>query len=345
MKAAVIEAVNKLVVREVPEPVMGDYDCLCQGLYGATCSGTDLHLQAAHPLFGVTFPSILGHESIGRVIEVGPKVRNFEVGQRAIGGLVFDFSDPAYSSGWGGFCEYTLANDHDAMVADGVATAGHGWFECYEIQRPAPMDIPVEAALLMCTWREVYGGFGDFQLKPGADILVFGAGPVGLSFVKLARLLGLGYIGVVDPLEAKRRRAVEMGADEAFPPGSPALSGLQVRRGKPLDAVIDAVGRESIANAALSLIGMGGSICIYGVLAEPSITIHKHQGPYNFNLFVHQWPTRSRERAAMEPLCAWVRQGQLRAADFITHEFPVERIAEAIEAVRSGEALKVLLRY
>jgi threonine dehydrogenase-like Zn-dependent dehydrogenase len=207
------------------------------------------------------------------------------------------------------------------MVADGVVGAEHGWFECYEIQRPVPMDIPVEAALPMCTWREVYGGFGDFQLKPGADILVFGAGPAGLSFVKLARLLGLGYIGVVDPLEIKRRRALQMGADEAFEPGSVK------------------------ARAALSLIGMGGSICIYGVLAEPSITIHKHQAPYNFNLFVHQWPTRSRERAAMEPLCDWVRQGKLRAADFTTHEFPIDRIAEAIEAVRGGEALKVLLRY
>jgi Zn-dependent alcohol dehydrogenase len=47
----------------------------------------------------------------------------------------------------------------------------------------------------------------------------------------------------------------------------------------------------------------------------------------------------------MAPLCDWVRQGKLRAADFITHEFPVERITDAIEAVRTGEALKVLLRY
>ena len=47
----------------------------------------------------------------------------------------------------------------------------------------------------------------------------------------------------------------------------------------------------------------------------------------------------------MEPLCDWVRQGRLCAADFITHEFPVERIAGAIEAVRGGEALKALLRY
>ena len=61
--------------------------------------------------------------------------------------------------------------------------------------------------------------------------------------------------------------------------------------------------------------------------------------------FVHQWPTRSRERAAMQPLCEWVRQGKLPAAEFITHEFPVERIAEAVEAVLGGEALKVVLRY
>ena len=102
----------------------------------------------------------------------------------------------------------------------------HGWFEFYEIQRAVPPDIPLEAAVLMCTWREVYGGFGDFQLKAGDDILVFGAGPVGLSFVKFGRLLGLGYIGVVDPLESKRARALAMGADEAFAPDSPALAEL-----------------------------------------------------------------------------------------------------------------------
>jgi threonine dehydrogenase-like Zn-dependent dehydrogenase len=338
MRAVAVTEPGKVAIVDLLRPTPGPYQALVRTEVACLCNSTDAKLIAGHFPGVDHYPLVLGHESAGIVEAVGPRVRNFHPGQRAIGGLVFDFSDPAYSSGWGGFCEYTLANDHDAMVADGVATAEHGWFECYEIQRPVPMDIPVEAALLMCTWREVYGGFGDFQLQAGADILVFGAGPVGLSFVKLARLLGLGYIGVVDPLESKRRRALEMGADEAF-------SGTPERRARPFDAVVDAVGRESIANAALSLIGMGGSICIYGVLAEPNITIHKHQGPYNFNLFVHQWPTRSRERAAMEPLCDWVRQGKLRGADFITHEFPVEQIANAIEAVRGGEALKVVLRY
>ena len=60
------------------------------------------------------------------------------------------------ASGWGGFCEYVLVNDHDAMVADGVADEKHGWFECYEIQRKVAPDIQPEAAGLLCTWREVY---------------------------------------------------------------------------------------------------------------------------------------------------------------------------------------------
>jgi len=117
------------------------------------------------------------------------------------------------------------------------------------------------------------------------------------------------------------------------------------RRGEPLNAVIDAVGSEPVVNAGLRLIGMGGAICVYGVIDEPSLTIRKHRGPYNFNLYVHQWPTRSRERAAMEPLCDWIRSGQLRPGDFITHEFPLEKIGDALAAVASGQSLKVLLRY
>ena len=216
---------------------------------------------------------------------VGPRVKNFKPGQRVIGGLNMKFADPRYTSGWGALSDYTLANDHDAMVADGVAGADHGWLEVFEIQRSVSSDISVEAAVLLCTWREVYAAFGDFHLEPGQDIVIFGAGPVGLSFVKFARLLGLGYIGVVDPLEAKRAKALEAGATEAFAPGSAELAKLTARRGKPLDAVIDAVGHESIVNAGLPLIRMAGSICVYGVIADPVIHLQKGCGPYNFNLY------------------------------------------------------------
>ena len=344
MQAIAVIEPNRVEIVEVDKPEPGPYQAVVRTEVAYLCNATDGKLVAGHFPGVEDYPLMLGHEGAGIVEEVGEKVRNFHVGDRAISGLLFEFSDPKYASAWGGFCQYTLCNDHDAMVADGVADEEHGWFECYEIQRTVDADISPEAAALLCTWREVYGGFGDFQLAEGDDILVFGAGPVGLSFVKFGKLLGLGYIGSVDPLENKREKAAAMGADETFSPDDD-LAALVEKRGKPFDAVIDAVGVPAITNAALPLIKMGGTIGIYGVIADEAVTVAKSKGPFNFNLFVHQWPTRHRERAAQGPLCQWLREGKLNAQEFITHEFAVEQINDALEAVKRGEVIKALLRY
>jgi D-arabinose 1-dehydrogenase-like Zn-dependent alcohol dehydrogenase len=345
MRAVAVVEPNRVEVVEIGEPTVGPYQAKVRTEAALLCNSTDSKLVAGHFPGVEDYPLMLGHEVAGIVEAVGDKVRSFKVGDRVIGGLLFEFSDPAYATGWGGFCEYTLANDHDAMVEDGVADEEHGWFECYEIQRTVDADISLESAGLLCTWREVYGAFEDFHLKPGDDILVYGGGPVGLTFVKFARLLGLGYVGLVDRHAHKRERAQAMGADAVFVPDSPFIEKLTEQRGKPLDAVIDAVGKEEIINAALPLIKMGGSICVYGVISGESVTVNKSTGPYNFNLFVHQWPTRARERAAQGPICDWIRQGKVSSEEFITHEFPVEQINDALEAVKRGEVIKALLRY
>jgi len=345
MRAIAVVEPGRVEVIDLAEPSPGPYQVKVKSEAACLCNATDGKLVAGHFPGVDKYPLILGHESVGVVVEAGPKVRNFKPGDRVIGGLLFDFGDPRYASGWGGFCEYTLANDHDAMVADGAADAKHGWLEVYEIQRSVAHDISVEDAVMLCTWREVYGGFGDFHLQPGDDILVFGAGPVGLSFVKFGKLLGLGYIGVVDPLAHKREKARKMGADCAMAPDAPELADLVQARGRPLDAVIDAVGNPAIANRALPMIKLGGSVCIYGVIADEAITVEKAKGPYNFNLFMHQWPTRSRERAAQRPLCDWIRLGKLSAKEYLTHDFPMEQVNDAMAVVRRGEAIKVILRY
>jgi len=341
MRAVVVTKPGEVQVTALTPPTPGPYQALVKTKVACLCNATDGKLVAGHFPGVKDYPLVLGHESAGVVQAVGEKCRTFEVGQHAIGGLLFNFAEPNHYTGWGGFCEYTLLTDHDAMVADGVADAEHGWFEAAEIQRPVDGDIPWADAVLLCTWREVYGGFGDFHLATGDSILVYGAGPVGLSFVKFGKLLGLGSIAVVDPLPAKREKALAMGADEVFEPGAPELEKFTGS----LDAVIDAVGRPEIINAALPLVKLGGSICVYGVIAEDAFTLAKGKGPYNFNLFMHQWPTRSRERAAQGPICEWIRDSKLTAADFITHEMPIEDVAGAMEIVARGEAIKVLLTY
>ncbi len=345
MLAVVVVEPGRVELVDLPEPSPGPYEARVKTEVASLCNATDGKLIAGHFPGVDTYPLMLGHESAGIVDAVGEKVRNFQVGDRAIGGLLFGAGDGRTASGWGGFGEYTLVADHDAMAADGVADAEHGWVEVYEIQRTVAPDIPVEAAVLLCTWREVYGGVGDFHLEAGNDLLLFGAGPVGLSFLKFGKLLEMGSITVVDPLEWKREKAAAMGADAVLPPDADALGDLVASRGKPFDAVVDAVGSPAIANMALPLVGMGGTIGIYGVIAEEVMALEKGKGPYNFNLFMHQWPTRWRERAAQEPLCQWIRDGKLAADEFVTHEFPVQQIGEAIEAVRSGQVIKSILRY
>jgi 2-desacetyl-2-hydroxyethyl bacteriochlorophyllide A dehydrogenase len=345
MFAVAVTKSHQLEIVEVPQPEPAPYQALIRTEIAALCNMTDR--KVIHGDFpGLTrYPLLLGHETVGVVEKVGAKVRSFKVGDRVVGGLVLSSPHPDYGSGWGGFSQFTLAGDHKAMVEDGVADADHDWFEVYEIMRVVPHSISLEDSVLLCTWREVYGAFGDFHLKAGDNIVVYGGGPVGLSFVKFGRMLGLGEIYLVDRWEHKRQKAMEMGATAAYAPDDPMLSALFARRKNRFDALIDAVGKEEIINQALTLIKMGGSICVYGVIDTPMVRLDKHAAPYNFNLFIHQWPTRWREHDAQEPLVAWIEAGKLSYREFVSGEFPIHDIAHAFEWAVNTKAVKTLFHY
>ncbi len=159
------------------------------------CNATDRKLIDGHFPGVETYPLLLGHESVGIVEAVGKESRRLPW-DRTVGGLLLEPTDPQYASGWGGFSEYILVRDHQAMLNDGVADAEHGWSDLYQIQQVVPKDISAETATHYYVRGEVYAGFSDFHLKPGDDIVVFGSGPVGLSFIKFAKNLGLGYVAL-----------------------------------------------------------------------------------------------------------------------------------------------------
>jgi threonine dehydrogenase-like Zn-dependent dehydrogenase len=344
LSVAVLEP-GKLQLVDIPEPIPGPYEARIRTEAVCLCNATDRKIIEGHFPGIEKYPLLLGHETVGIVEAVGEKVQNFKVEDRLVGGLLLKSTNPAFASAWGGFSQYLLAGDHLAMLSDGAATVKNGWVEVYEIMHVAPSSVSVEDAVMLCTWREVYGAFEDFNLQKGDDILVFGAGPVGLSFIKFARLLGLGFIGSVEVLPGKRQKALEMGADLAIAPDEAALGKLVHQRSKPFDALIDCVGRESIINSALPLVKLGGSICVYGVIDTPTIRLEKARGPYNFNLIVHQWPTRSREVAAQEPLCQWIEAGKLSYREFVTAEYPIQEISLAFERSKTGQPIKTLLRF
>jgi len=73
--------------------------------------------------------------------------------------------------------------------------------------------------------------------------------------------------------------------------------------------------------------------------------VAKDTGPYNFNLFVHQWPTRVAEAAAQKPLVEWIRKGKLSSDHFLTKEFSIREVAKALKATEEPTSIKTLLRF
>ncbi len=342
MYSVAVTSPGKVEIVEVGLPSVGNYDVLVKTEISFICNATDSKIISYH-MPGLSleqYPLLLGHEAVGRVVKVGEKVKNFHIGDRAIGGLVFDV-DGAFGSGWGGHSEYTLIKDIYAMLSDGSAPIDYN--ETYKIMTVVPDDIPVEAAGLLCTWREVYSGFfNDFKATPDKDIIIFGSGPIGLSFTSFARIKGFQKIIVVDPLPNKREMAQKMGAHVVLSPNE--VSQYINDYGK-VDMVIDAVGHPAIINNGLSLIKMNGCVCIFGIVGDDTFELKKGMGPYNFNLQFHQWPTRDYELAAQKPLVEWIRSGQLNYRDFVTSSFSINDVALAVEEVRKPTNIKTMLVF
>ena len=344
MKSLIITEPGKFEIREVQKPKISDYQALIKTEMVALCNATDRKLIEGHFPGQNDYPMALGHENAGIVEAIGSKVKNFKVGDRVIGGLNATFAEPDIHSGWGGFSEYVVANDFEVLKENGLATPEQGCWDSFEIQNTIPEGIQPEEGVIACTWREVLGAFKDFNLTPEKKVIVFGAGPVGLSFVKLGKLFGIKHIDIVDIFPGKLAIAKKMGADNTYTVAEAESPDFINKANRSYDTVIDAVGLESIVNLGLSLIKMVGDICVYGVMTKnPLLDLNK--GPYNFNLHIHQWPTRLEEKAAMTTLAEWIKKGELNATEFISHRFNISQLQNALDAVKNGEAIKIVLTF
>lgn len=331
---------------DIPDPTPTRYQAVIRSEAACICNATDTEIVEGHLPEVTRYPALLGHENVGVVVAVGDRVASYKVGDRIVGGLLLAPTDPAYGSGFGGFSQYVLADDYAAMKRDGALNEKPGDDVVFKIMRVVPPDIPVEAAALLCTWREVLGSFTDMGIGDAKRLIVFGGGPVGQSFVRFAKVLGHEFVGLVDSHESRRALAARLGADEVFARNDPRLLREYARgEGREIDAVIDAVGREEVVNAGLPIIRQGGTIGVYGLIGRRPVAVDIRLAPRNWRLAMHQWPVRESEAAAQERLCDWIREGNLDWRDFIGGQFPVAHAAEAMTQVRSRKVLKALLRF
>lgn len=172
---------------------------------------------------------------------------------------------------------------------------------------------------------------GDIE---GKRVAVGGLGPSGLVAVQLARAFGAGKVIGLDPLEQRRRMALELGADEVWDPG-------QFRwpsgRSHPeaFDAAIDTTGLRISIEALMG--STRGSVAIFGVLRE-DVRFGPDQWWGGFALLGYGTHTRE---AAVEPY-ELIRKGKLLLAPLMSERLPFTRYAEGVERLRRKEAVKIL---
>lgn len=341
MRAAIVESPGTLVIRSVPDPVPGPYEALTRQLFGGICAATDRHLvEGKLPIPGISYPLILGHEAIGRVIAVGASVRNLKPGD-----LVTRTGAPGsdgLAAYWGGFAELGIARDFAAMREDGMAEAD--WAP-YAINRTLPPGTDPASATMMITWRETLSYLNRFGPVAGKRLLILGSGGNGFSFLALSKALGAEAVAMVgNPHWASHAATAGAAAfaDYRDPAAVAVLRGVAGLTG--FDLLIDAVGHTGGIESALPLMAPGAGIGLYGIEAlgerMAALKAIAEQG------FRVHGPGEYAEAEAHDQAAALMAAGALDARLWFDPATPyaLDHIGDALAAVASRQSLKAVVR-
>jgi threonine dehydrogenase-like Zn-dependent dehydrogenase len=336
MKAAVIEELNRLVVKEIPDPEVGEYDALCEILYGATCSGTDLSLLDGSLPFLSRLPTVLGHESIGRVVRTGARVRYLREGD-----LVTRVGTPAvggYTVSWGGFAELGIAKDCRAMQEDGVCL--DPWPDARR-NRVLPAGTDPAAATMIITWRETLSYLTRMGMAEGKSLLVIGSGGNGLAYAAHGVLLG-GNAAMVGS-RSRSDLAARAGVSDYYDYREADVTDrISAAHPDGFDFVLDAVGKRGAADGALRLLCPGGTLGIYGLHDFGECTINPLGSRGTFTFYNGGYDEAETHERVMD----LIGRGRLDASVWLDLDspWPLDGINDALDAVRARKVVKALIR-
>jgi threonine dehydrogenase-like Zn-dependent dehydrogenase len=339
MKAAIVRQPGLLTVEDIPAPRPGDYEVLCRIEYGATCTGTDQHLIAGRFPWPVTYPTILGHESIGRVVEVGKCVRYYRVGDLVTRVGTPPPPDGEFQVNWGGYAEFGIARDHWAMREDGLpASEWHG----YRINQLLPPDFDPAAATMIITWRETLSYLTRMGLSEGARALVCGSGGNGLAFAAHAANHGAVQVTVIgSPAREAAARAV--GVSDYYDYRSDELV-ERIGGSAPggYDFIIDAVGKSGELDAILPLLKAGGAVGIYGIDDWGRCTLNPTRARGSFTFYNGGYDEEETHAQVVQD----VQRGKLTAAHWLDleHPYALSDINLAFDALRARKMIKAVIR-
>jgi threonine 3-dehydrogenase len=326
-------------LENVPEPKVGPNDVLIRIRKTAIC-GTDIHIYTWDSWAQKTIPvpMAVGHEYSGEIVEIGSEVQGFAIGDRV--------------SGEGhitcGYCRNCRAGRrHLCRNTTGVGVNRPGSFAEYLVI-PAfnafklPASITDEVASILDPLGNATHTALSFNLV-GEDVLITGAGPIGIMATAIARFVGARHVVVTDVNDFRLGLAKKMGATRAINVQRDSLDATMKDLGmqEGFDVGLEMSGNPSAFRDLLRTMHHGGSVALLGIPPEDTAidwneVIFKGlviKGVYGREMF-ETWY----KMAAM-------LQSGLDVTPIITHRLPLAEFREGFEIMKSGRSGKVILDW
>ena len=345
MKAVVVRGPADFGMEDVPEPRHGDYEALVRVSHCGICSGTDRHIIAGPSAFPwiAPYPTILGHESIGRVVAVGKAVRYLREGDVVLRPVAVRPGETlgGYSSTFGGMAESGLVADSRAILEDTPRGEEPHLPAFAAAQQVVPPSLNPAGAGAFITFKETLSWAQDFGVGPGARVAVLGVGGVGLSFVRVCKLLGAEQVIAVGRRPWPLQVASQIGADYALNTIEQALAEAtrEATAGRGCTHVIDAVGDNRLLQEGLALLAPGGKIGQYGVPPSRRFEMDWSSAPSAASLHF----IAPREERVHGQALDWVRLGLFDPMSLVDTILPIGQVADAFDLLERRYAIRVTL--
>jgi L-iditol 2-dehydrogenase len=343
MLAAVLRDFNKLELEDIPRPTPEDPLSVVVRIKSCGICQTD-YKAVKGIRRNVAFPLVPGHEPSGVVEAVGSAVRDFKEGDEVI----------VCPGGYCGVCpDCRVGNTHYCKRAfstggDGMDDVWPGAFAEYMRTRECslyhkPQGLSWDAAALTEPLSGAWKGLIQYsELEVGEDVVVIGAGGIGMLCVAVARAAGAGRLVAIDPSAFARKNALRMGATHVIDPSEGSardqVYGL-LPRGP--DLVVEAAGVIGAVRLMVDLRRRGTRLNLFGITTHESFEL---DGGLTHFLEGRMDASFATTPLAMTRAIRLMETGLVDAEKIVSHRFPLQKIDQAMAVMSSPDRNKVVIQ-
>jgi threonine 3-dehydrogenase len=342
MRALVKESAGPgIVLREVPVPACGPSEALIRVHHAGVC-GTDLHIWEWDSWASKRLkpPVIVGHEFAGEITQLGSEAG--AAGLLAVGDLV-----TAEGHIVCGHClQCRLGAAHLCRRTQIIGVDRDGAFADYIVMPASNVmrldGIPTEIGAIMDPMGNAVHTVLEAEV-PGSTVLVLGCGPIGCFAIGVARAAGASLVMASDLNPKRLELACAMGAQITLNPKHDDVVARvrELTGGDGVDLVCEMSGHPSGHAQAFAAARMGGRVNLLGTPSQPTEVDFARD--IIFKGLTLYGVTGRKMYQTWHQMLRFLRAGQVDPRPVITHRFPLEQIADAIQVIKDGQAGKVIL--